>query len=194
MKRIVIAIDPAVTNTPDSDETGIIVAGKDHDGKLWILGDYSCKDSTFGWAKKVNDLFNEVGADLVLYEKNQGGANQKEILHSINPYLPVVQVHAGAKQGKKVRAEPVANLYEQHKVFHAKHFDKLEDQFTGWDPESPGESPDRLDAAVYAIRELANIGAGSRFLQSLSDICPTCNQANVKGVEVCAYCRKPMNG
>jgi phage terminase large subunit-like protein len=192
MKRIVIAIDPAVTNTPDSDETGIILAGKDHDGKLWILGDYSCKDTTFGWAKRVDDLFAESGADLILYEKNQGGDNQKEILHSVNPYLPVGQVHAGAKQGKKVRAEPVANLYQQHKVFHVKHFDKLEDQYTGWNPDDPGASPDRLDAAVYALRELAGISAGSRFLLELASVCPACQQPNTKGASMCSSCHQPL--
>ena len=36
MTRIVVAVDPAVTATADSDETGIIVAGKGIDGRAYV--------------------------------------------------------------------------------------------------------------------------------------------------------------
>jgi phage terminase large subunit-like protein len=32
LQRVVVAIDPAASSAEDSDETGIIVAGKDADG------------------------------------------------------------------------------------------------------------------------------------------------------------------
>ena len=192
MKRVIIAVDPAVTNTEDSDETGIIICGKGVDNTLWVLGDYSCKDTTFGWAKRVAALYEEFGASLIVYEKNQGGNTQEEIIHSLDPYLPVKPI--SAKQGKKLRAEPVAMLYEQHKVFHSKHFEKLEDQYTSWDPETPGDSPDRLDAAVHGLTELADIGAGSRFLLDLASICGNCQQPNSKDATMCFSCKQPMNG
>ena len=37
--RIVVAIDPAVTSKPDSDETGIVVAGVTSDGHYYVLED-----------------------------------------------------------------------------------------------------------------------------------------------------------
>lgn len=190
MKRIIIAIDPAVTDTETSDETGIIVVGKGVDDTLWVLGDFSCKDSTFGWAKRVKNLYDEFQADLIVYEKNQGGDVQKEILHSLDPYLPVEAIQA--KLGKKLRAGPIAMLYQQHKVFHSQHFEKLEDQYLTWDPES-GESPDRLDAAVHGLLKIANISAGSRFLMDLADICPNCQSPNIKGSSICASCHQAMN-
>jgi phage terminase large subunit-like protein len=58
-----------------------------------------------------------------------------------------------ASRGKAVRAEPVAALYEQGKIHHVGTFAELEDQLCGWTPDS-GDSPDRLDALVWAFTEL----------------------------------------
>ncbi len=190
MHRVIIAVDPAVTVSETSDETGIIVAGKGVDGSLWILGDYSCKDTTFGWSKRVNALYEEFGASLVVYEKNQGGDTQREILLQVNQFINVRPI--SAKQGKKLRAEPVASLYEQHRVHHAKHFEKLEDQYTNWDPEQPGDSPDRLDAAVHALTELADTSPASRFLSELATVCTHCHQPNIRGAEICMSCHQSM--
>ena len=190
-KRIVIAVDPAVTNTAESDETGIVVVAKATDNELFVLGDHSCKDSVLGWAQRVNACFEEYKADLVVYEANQGGDAIAEVLRSVNPYLPLKAVHA--KVGKRLRAEPIASLYQQGKVFHVKHFDKLESQMCTWEADDP-KSPDRLDALVHALTELANIGAGSRFLQELAQMCPRCNQPNIKGASVCSSCHEPLDG
>ncbi len=74
----------------------------------------------------------------------------KTILHSIQPNVNVREVRAS--QGKKIRAEPVAALYEQGKVHHVGVFPDLEQQMTEW---VPGDvSPDRLDALVWAVTEL----------------------------------------
>jgi phage terminase large subunit-like protein len=43
LQRIVVAIDPAVSSHEGSDETGIIVAGKDECGHGYVLGDLSGK-------------------------------------------------------------------------------------------------------------------------------------------------------
>ena len=191
MKRVVIAIDPAVTVSETSDETGIIVVGKGVDNNFYVLGDYSGKFSTFEWAKRVNDLFAEFNADKIIYEKNQGGDTQGEILHQVNSYLPVKAI--SAKVGKRLRAEPVSALYEQHKVFHVKHFEVLEDQFLTWDPEAPGSSPDRLDAVVHGLKELSGLNTGNRFLSELADVCANCQMPNPKGIEICQSCHQRMN-
>jgi phage terminase large subunit-like protein len=54
---------------------------------------------------------------------------------------------------KYLRAEPVAALYEQGKARHAGCFPLLEDEMcdVGVNGLSPGASPDRLDALVWAI-------------------------------------------
>jgi phage terminase large subunit-like protein len=190
-KRIVIAVDPAVTNTAESDETGIIVCAKASDNRLLVLGDHSCRDSVLGWAQRVNACFEQYKADLVVYEANQGGDAIAEVLRSVNPYLPLKPIHA--KIGKRLRAEPVAALYQQGKVFHVEHFDKLENQMLTWEADDP-KSPDRLDALVHCLTELADIGAGSRFLQELAQVCESCGQPNVKGASVCFSCHKAFDG
>jgi phage terminase large subunit-like protein len=69
--------------------------------------------------------------------------------------IPYTAVHAS--RGKRVRAEPIAALYEQGKVTHSEAFPDLEDQMCSFTPES-GESPDRMDALVWALTHL--MGAG----------------------------------
>jgi len=63
-----------------------------------------------------------------------------------------------ASRGKVTRAEPISALYEQRKVHHVGTFTQLEDQmcsFTSdFDRSRAGYSPDRLDAAVWALSEL----------------------------------------
>jgi phage terminase large subunit-like protein len=69
--------------------------------------------------------------------------------------LPVTSVRA--TEGKALRAEPVAALYEQGRVHHLKgaNLGALEDQMTrmtvaGWKGRG---SPDRLDALVWALHD-----------------------------------------
>ena len=58
-----------------------------------------------------------------------------------------------AKRGKLIRAEPVSALYEQRRVHHVGAFEALEDQLCTFAP-GVADSPDRLDALVYAISDL----------------------------------------
>lgn len=191
MARIIIAVDPAVTVSETSDETGIIVCGKDVDGGLWILDDLSGKYSAFDWASKVNEYFVDHVCSLVVVEKAPAGDVHAEVLHSVNAYLPVKAINA--RQGKMARAEPIAMLYAQHKVVHVKHFDKLEDQLMSWDPENSTKSPDRLDALVHGLTELAGITSGSRFLSEITATCEGCGKVNDKNVARCIYCQHVMN-
>jgi phage terminase large subunit-like protein len=75
----------------------------------------------------------------------------------IDPNVPFRAIHAS--RGKVVRAEPVSAIYEQGRVHHVGAFPALEDQLanfaTDFDRSSAGYSPDRLDALVWAISELA---------------------------------------
>ncbi len=188
-KRVVVAVDPAVTNTAESDETGIVVAGKTNTNELFVLADVSLKDSVLGWAKRVNETYERFSADLVVYEDNQGGDAIKEVLLSVNPFMPLRAIRA--KVSKHLRAEPIAALYEQGRVFHTEHFDKLENQMLSWEADEP-KSPDRLDAMVHALTALVDTAPASRFLAELADMCPTCGQPNTKGAEICMSCHQSM--
>lgn len=150
--RIVVAVDPAVTAGENSDETGIIVAGVARDGQAYVLDDLTCRLSPDGWARQVVRAFEKWGADRVVAEANNGGALVETVLRTVSQTLPLTLVHAS--RGKQTRAEPVAALYEQAKVHHVGGLPDLEDELCTWVPGASG-SPDRLDALVWALTELA---------------------------------------
>ena len=164
--RLVVAVDPAVTSGEESDDTGIIVAGRD--GKRgYVLADLTCHLSPDGWARRAVEAYHRFGADRIVAEANQGGDMVKSVIRSVDPSVPVRLVRA--TRGKRVRAEPIAALYEQGRVAHAEVFPELEDQLVTWTPDSP-DSPDRLDALVWALTDLdlsrpagARAVAGPRF-------------------------------
>jgi len=154
--RIVVSVDPAVSNNPGSDEHGLIVAGKDDDGNGYVLDDASMKGKPDDWAKKVAELFRKWSADAVVAEVNQGGDMVESTVRTVMPYAPVIQVRA--TKGKGIRAEPVSALYEQGKVIHVGDFETLEEQMCeltiDFDRKAAGYSPDRVDALVWAFTDL----------------------------------------
>lgn len=156
MKRVVVAIDPAVTSSESADETGIVVAGKGIDGFYYVLADRSARLSPDGWASRAIQAYRDFKADRIIGEVNNGGEMVELTLRTVDRNIPYKAVHAS--RGKVARAEPIAALYEQGKVFHIEPFEALEDQLVTWTPET-GKSPDRLDALVWAMAELS---AGSK--------------------------------
>ena len=161
LARVVIAVDPAATAHEDSDETGIVAAGKGVDGRGYVLADRSCRLSPDGWARRAVAAYHEFGADRIVAEGNNGGEMVRHVIQTVDPKIKVVIVHAS--RGKIARAEPVAALYEQGKVTHVTALDDLEDQMCTWTPES-GASPDRLDALVWAITDLMITGRSNRLV------------------------------
>lgn len=150
LQRVVVAVDPAVTATADSDETGIVVAGIDSRGRGYVLEDRSLKASPSEWAASAVTGYHVHKADRVVAEANQGGDMISHTIRTVDPGVPVKLVRAS--RGKRTRAEPVAALYEQGRVAHVGLFPELEDQLCTWTPDGP--SPDRLDALVWALTEL----------------------------------------
>ena len=148
--RIVIGVDPAIGGP---GETGIIVAGRDRDGIIWILEDASAVRSPAGWAAEVVTCFRRWRAEAVIAEINQGGALVRSLLTQQGTALPLREVRA--MRAKSLRAEPVAAAYERGEVRHAACFEALEDQMCGCIPgQRQLPSPDRLDALVWAVNAL----------------------------------------
>jgi phage terminase large subunit-like protein len=153
LSRIVVAIDPAVTNTENSDEHGIMVVGvSGKDG--YVLEDGSLPGSPLTWARRAVALYDKYDADAIVAEVNQGGDMVKQTLRTVRSGLPVIEVRA--TRGKHVRAAPIAALYEQGRMHHVGSFPQLEEQMTlttnaGYEGEN---SPDRLDALVWAATNL----------------------------------------
>ena len=150
--RIVVAIDPAVSHNPDSDETGIVVAALTRSGHALVLDDLSCRESSLGWATVARAAYHARRADMIVGEVNNGGDLVERNIKALDPSLPFRRIWAS--RGKYLRAEPVANLYEQGRVHHVGFFPQMEDEMCGWTPQGNEKSPNRLDAVVFAITEL----------------------------------------
>jgi phage terminase large subunit-like protein len=162
MERVVIGVDPATTSNAKSNWTGIIVAGLDADGIGYVLDDRSLRGSPNEWAEAVVAAYNKYRANCVIAETNQGGDLVRQTIMTQDARVAYKGVHA--KRGKTLRAEPVVALYEQGRIKHYGTFGDLEDQMCQW---VPGDiSPDRLDAAVYALSELMVEPEASRKLVS----------------------------
>ena len=189
LARITVSIDPAVTNTKDSDETGIIVCGSDAAGNGYVIADYSFKGSPYEWAKKAVDVFREHKADSILVEVNQGGDMVSAVLRQVDASLPIQEIRAHI--GKKLRAEPVAAMYEQGRIHHVGTFDKLEEQMTTWTPDSP-DSPDRLDAMVQAFSSLIGTSNAATYFSALANFCTGCGLPMPKSASRCFKCGAAM--
>jgi phage terminase large subunit-like protein len=156
LARIVVGIDPPTSSRPGADACGIVAAGRNEDGCVYVLADATAQGlSPAGWAAKAIALYRALNADTLVAEVNQGGEMVRAVIREVDAAVPLKCVHA--TRGKYLRAEPVAAMYSQGRV---KHVDpplaELEDQMCDFSLNglSSGRSPDRLDALVWAVTEL----------------------------------------
>jgi phage terminase large subunit-like protein len=190
--RIVVAIDPAVTSGEDSDETGIVVAGEGRDGQGYVLADLTMRGTPDACMRAAVTAYHKYLADCVVAEVNNGGDYVQSLLRTVDPLIPYRSVRA--TRGKRTRAEPVSALYEQHRIHHTGIFAELEDQMCSWTPDSL-ESPDRVDALVWAITELRGISAGSWLSAYGTVYCESCAEPyTTAGRTACPHCGAPVAG
>jgi phage terminase large subunit-like protein len=150
LERIVVAVDPPASLGPEADACGVIVAGR-AGAEAYVIADWSAQGlSPAAWARRAVAAFREFEADALIVEANQGGEMARAVINGVDPGAPVRIVHA--TRAKRVRAEPVALLYEQARVRHVGAFPALEDEMTSFTGDGP--SPDRLDALVWALTDL----------------------------------------
>lgn len=172
MKRIVVAVDPAVTAkkptdrdlklNKTSDYTGICVAGLGEDGDFYIFDLFGAQETPAEWAKTVVDTYYRWEADKIIAEVNNGGDLIELNLRTVDRNLPIKTIHAF--KGKSLRAEPIAALYEKKRVHHLGTFSDGEDEMVVF-PMEPSAHDDMVDALVYALTELQGRGGfGVRFI------------------------------
>lgn len=157
MQRIVVAVDPSGADDTDNaanDEIGIVVAGLGTDGRGYLLEDLTVKAGPKTWGTIATTAFDRHQADLVVGEKNYGGAMVKYVIQTQRPNTPYKEVTAS--RGKVVRAEPIAALHESGKVRFAGNFPELEDELCAFTTAgyTGSNSPNRADAFIWAMSEL----------------------------------------
>lgn len=149
LERIVVAVDPAISIGKDS--TGIIVAGIDERGHIYILNDLTMQGTPAEWARVATQAYRDYEADVLVAEKNQGGLMVEHTIQSHDRTVPVKLV--SATRGKIIRAEPVSLYHQQGKIHMVGHFPVLEQQMVEYDG-TQRKSPDAYDAYVWGASEL----------------------------------------
>ena len=170
LNRVTVSADPAVTADPKSDLTGITVQGiyldaNDTEHAL-VLEDLSARYTPDAACKVIAEAYREWGASRVIMEKNQGGLWLESTLRKNLPNVPLKFVSATTTTGGKAsRAEPVAAQYERGVVHHVGSLKELENQMCDFgSPASRKKSPDRMDAVVWGLTELFDLGAEKRAI------------------------------
>jgi phage terminase large subunit-like protein len=157
---VVLAIDPAVSINDNSADTGFCVVGLGNDGRYYMLHAESIKAHPDDWAKRAVSLYEQYRCDKIIAEVNHGGLMVESMIHHVDNRIRVMNVWAST--GKRVRAEPIAMLYQQNKVSHVGTWATAEQQMTSFDPvNNPKGQKDMVDALVWAMTWLSDAVRGN---------------------------------
>lgn len=182
LRRRVIAVDPAISLREGTDDTGIIDAGLGYDAQCYPIADLTGRHSWEAWGDLVVKRYFAGRCDCVVLERNRGGdacaSNVRACAAKVGARVEIVKGDANTRHvpgviyikevvgrsSKATRAEPVATHTEAGRVSFPpdQSLAKLEELLTSWDPEAAGESPNALDAFVWAILELADLSRDAR--------------------------------
>ena len=161
MRSVVVAMDAA--GSGKGDEMGLVAVGRGEDAEDYVLGDWSKTLVGREAAMRAWEMVREYDAGWLLVEDNQGKRWLSQVLIDVYKEMQKLGLFppggaapiklVTAKVGKRLRAEPVAARYEQGRVHHVigQNLGNLETQMISWVPEDGKESPDRIDALVYAV-------------------------------------------
>lgn len=164
LRRTVVALDPA-DGTADGDEQGTCAAAVGLDGELYVLRSEGHRTTPLRWLERALRMARELEASMVI-EKNFGGLALRDLLEQaiqnsgIRAPYSVIDAH----RSKIARAEIVAALYETGRVHHVGAHPELEEQMLSWSGAPGQRSPDLMDSAVHALRELMSYARKSGTL------------------------------
>jgi hypothetical protein len=164
LRSFCVGLDPATTAKVTSDEAGVIAIGLGQNDHLYVFGDYSGTMRPKEWATLAVQIcrkgWDGRPGDFIVAETNQGGEMVEETVRGVDHNIGYKGVHE--HDGKRVRAEPLALMYQQGLVHHVGHIHELENEMVTWAARSNDESPNRVDALVLGGKTLkpyqSNIG------------------------------------
>jgi len=163
-QRVAVAVDPSGGGR---DTAGVVGGCLGADGRLWITDDVSGVMPSAVWSREACLLAHRLNASVIVYENNYGGDMIKIVVMSAwdalvkegkipREKLPPQLKPVHAKQGKLLRAEPIAQQMILDRVRLRKIFPDLEREWATWQPTDP-LSPGRIDASVYLAYHLLPI-------------------------------------
>jgi hypothetical protein len=176
-ERIAVAVDPSGGGR---DVAGIIGGFRGTDQRLYITHDRSRPCSSAQWSRRACLLAFEIGATVILVERNYGGdmvnlaiataweALQKEGAipkGALKPYIQPVT----AKTGKHLRAEPIAQQWLEDRIRTTAYLPEMEEEWATWQPDHT-DSPGRIDASTYLAYGLLKIPGASQHIGNASQV------------------------
>lgn len=164
LRRVVVAVDPAITHTDKSDAQGIQIDGLGVDGKVYRLYSWERRSTPLKAISRAILKGAEYGADTVVVETDQGGDTWESVYREATAGLVAegkvsrrniprfAQAKAGAGRGPKThRAAQMLTFYERDQVRHVRGTHRtLERALTRFDT----PPLDLVDAAFWSIDEL----------------------------------------
>ncbi|HEV2773665.1 MAG TPA: hypothetical protein VGV57_12730 [Thermoleophilaceae bacterium] len=171
--HVVVGLDPA-DGTASGAEQALVVAGLGLDRQFFVLHSEGMRDTPLRWLMRAVAVAREYGAARLVLERNFGGRALIDVLEQAFDRLGTRIGHrvVSATTGKLTRAEPVAALYEQGRVSHVGHHPELEEQLVSFTGSVGERSPDRLDAATWAITDLMGYGLRREHVDLANTVVP----------------------
>lgn len=149
--QVTVGVDPSGGG---SAETGIVAVGLNRtESVAYTLEDATVDGPPEVWGPAVVDCYHRWFASKVVGETNYGGDMVRSTVHVVDSTVAFDKVTA--KVGKQLRAQPISALTHRGRARHAGQFGRLEAQQVSWVPGD--DSPDRLDAYVYAVTDLLGL-------------------------------------
>ncbi len=163
LEMVVVAIDPSGGDGPGNCDAGIIVAGKKRigaDDHFYVLADGTTTGAPSAWGSVAVNLYHQYKASLIVAEVNYGGAMVESVIKSIEGGRQAGYRAVTASRSKIVRAEPIATQYGRGLVHHVGDLLLLEDEMCSYAGPAD-DSPNRMDALVWAVTALMEGGSGT---------------------------------
>ncbi len=144
--RITQGVDLAISTRDDADYTAIVTAGRDSEGRIWVLDAVRARATFHQVLQLVQSQASRWSPVSIAIEAVQyQAAVVQELLRTTS--LPVMAVRPD--RDKLTRALPLIARYEQGLVWHAPNLPReFEEELLSF---PQGEYDDQVDALVYAF-------------------------------------------
>ncbi|MFF3665443.1 hypothetical protein [Microtetraspora malaysiensis] len=200
-QKTAVAVDPSGGGR---DTAGVVGGFLGDDNRVWITHDWSDVMSSTEWSTAACRLAHETDASVVFVETNYGGdmcelaiRTSWEALQAEGEIpakkLPPMVKSVRAKQGKLLRAEPIAQQMILDRVRLRGLFTDLEREWATWMPTDP-YSPGRIDASVYLVYGLIPVPGASAVIHAPRPQQPTSGGRRPGGGDAAASYTRRIGG
>lgn len=179
LKKIVVGVDPAISDKKRSDDNGIVVSARGVDDDLYVLADYSVHGNSDAWGRALFRACLDYSVSNIHVETVRGGnlvrRNIEQTWEALNKereeqgletvIIPQITEINSQELDKFGRIELFAGLWEQGRAHHVgdlrpkyvkedKEDASLEGEMVDWSPRDSKYSPNRIDALIMGVSKL----------------------------------------